>query len=89
VIDSGQWTDKVYGFCFPRLARRIWAGKGAAGSRPALQASRGRIGGGGKLFLVGVDALKHQIAAAWRGAVEFGSARRWSRRTSSSSAPTA
>ena len=60
VIDSGDRTDQVYSFCFPRLGRRIWAGKGVAGSRPALQASASKVRGG-RLFLVGVDTLKSQI----------------------------
>jgi phage terminase large subunit GpA-like protein len=62
VIDSGdgEWTDKVYSFCFPRLGRRIMAGKGVFGTRPAIQASAGKVKGG-RLFLVGVDGLKGQI----------------------------
>lgn len=62
IVDSGDgdWTDRVYSFCFPRLARRIMAGKGVVGSRPALQASKGKVKGG-RLFLVGVDGLKTTI----------------------------
>jgi phage terminase large subunit GpA-like protein len=38
IIDSGDgdWTQAVYNFAFPRLARRILAGKGMAGARPVL-----------------------------------------------------
>jgi len=59
VIDSGDGgtTDVVYSFARPRYARRIVAGKGVAGTRPAIQAS----GSKSKLFLVGVDGLKAQI----------------------------
>jgi phage terminase large subunit GpA-like protein len=59
VVDSGDgdWTDVVYQFCFPRLNRRILAGKGVFGTRPALQASKSKVKGG-RLFLVGVDGIK-------------------------------
>ena len=62
IVDSGDgdWTDKVYAFCFPRLSRRVMAGKGVFGSRPALQASKSKVKGG-RLFLVGVDGLKTTI----------------------------
>jgi phage terminase large subunit GpA-like protein len=43
IVHSGAWTDKVYGFCFPRLSRRIWAGKGVAGHHPAFAPSRGKV----------------------------------------------
>lgn len=60
VIDSGSGghTDVVYAFCRPRFARRVVAGKGVAGTRPALQASASK---GSKLFLIGVDGLKATI----------------------------
>lgn len=57
---DGDWTDKVYAFCFPRLSRRVMAGKGVFGSRPALQPSKSKVKGG-RLFLVGVDGLKTTI----------------------------
>jgi phage terminase large subunit GpA-like protein len=60
VVDSGAWTDKVYGFCFPRLGRRIFAGKGVPGHHPAFAPSRGKVRGG-RLFLIGVDTLKTTI----------------------------
>lgn len=62
VLDSGDgdWTEAVYKFCFPRLSRRIMAGKGVFGSRPALQASKSKVKGG-RLFLVGVDGIKTTI----------------------------
>lgn len=62
LIDSGDGgiTDKVYSFCFPRLARKIWAGKGVAGTRPAIQMSKAPVKGG-RLFLVGVDGIKTTI----------------------------
>ncbi len=60
VVDSGDggWTERVYAFCRPRFSRRVVAGKGVAGTRPAITASQAK---GGKLFLVGVDGLKSQI----------------------------
>lgn len=59
VVDSGDgdWTDRVYAFCYPRLSRRIMAGKGVYGSRPAIQASKTKVKGG-RLFLIGVDGIK-------------------------------
>jgi phage terminase large subunit GpA-like protein len=60
VVDSGSGghTDIVYSFCRPRFSRRVVAGKGVAGTRPAIVASHSK---GSKLFLVGVDGLKAQI----------------------------
>jgi phage terminase large subunit GpA-like protein len=43
VVDSGAWTQRVHDFCFPRLARRIWAGKGVAGHHPIFAPSRGKV----------------------------------------------
>jgi phage terminase large subunit GpA-like protein len=60
VVDSGDRTDRVYAFCFPRLGRRIMAGKGVAGTRPVCEASREKVRGG-RLFLVGVDTIKSTI----------------------------
>jgi phage terminase large subunit GpA-like protein len=60
VVDSGHRTDRVYNFCFPRLGRRIMAGKGVAGTRPVCEPSRGKVRGG-RLFLVGVDTIKSTI----------------------------
>jgi phage terminase large subunit GpA-like protein len=64
VIDSGFCTEAVYGFCFPRLARRLWAGKGLGGSRPALAMAEVKTKSamhGGRLFLCGVDTIKTTI----------------------------
>lgn len=60
MIDSGDGgtTDIVYSFCQPRYGRRVVAGKGMAGTRPAIVASKTK---GSRLFLVGVDGLKAQI----------------------------
>lgn len=62
VVDSGDgdWTEQVYAYCFPRLSRRVMAGKGVPGTRPALQASAGKVKGG-RLFLIGVDGLKNSL----------------------------
>ena len=60
VIDSGDggWTERVYAFCRPRFGRKIMAGKGVAGNRPA--ATRPSLKGT-PMFLIGVDGLKAQI----------------------------
>lgn len=63
IVDSGDSTESVYNFCFPRIRRRVFAGKGLAGSRPALQISKSKIKGGGRLALIGVDTLKATIFA--------------------------
>lgn len=62
VIDSGDgdWADKVYSFCAPRLHRRIMAGKGMSGRRPAIQSSKSKTKGT-YLFLIGVDGIKTTI----------------------------
>lgn len=62
VVDAGDgdWTDTVYRFCFPRAGRRIMAGKGMFGARPAIQASASKVKGG-RLFIIGVDSLKGQL----------------------------
>jgi phage terminase large subunit GpA-like protein len=62
IVDSGDgdWTDTVYAFCFPRLNRKIMAGKGVYGSRPYLEMSKGKVKGG-RLFLLGVDVIKTTI----------------------------
>lgn len=64
VIDSGDgdWTDRVYSFCFPRASRRIMAGKGVAGTRPSIQASHGKVRGG-RLWLFGTDTIKTTLFA--------------------------
>jgi phage terminase large subunit GpA-like protein len=63
VIDSsdGDWTQAVYNFCFPRASRNIMAGKGVAGSRPIIEASRTKMQGGGRLWVLGVDVIKTQL----------------------------
>jgi phage terminase large subunit GpA-like protein len=61
VVDSGdgETTQKVYDFCFPRASRNIMAGKGVAGTRPTIEASKGKIAkGGGRLWVLGVDGIK-------------------------------
>ncbi|WP_418901904.1 phage terminase large subunit family protein [Terripilifer ovatus] len=58
---DGDWTDRVYSFCHPRASRRIMAGKGVSGARPAIQVSKSKVKGG-RLWIVGVDAIKTTIA---------------------------
>lgn len=61
-IDSGDgdWTEKVYNYCFPRATRRVMAIKGMAGQRPAMQVSGGKVKGG-RLWIVGVDTVKTTV----------------------------
>lgn len=66
-VDSGFAMEKVYSFCFPRTARRIYATKGDGGRRPAIQKSGSRARGGW-LWIVGVDGLKtHLFGRLQRG----------------------
>lgn len=60
LIDSGDGgvTDLVYRFAHARYGRRVVAGKGVSGNRPALQMSKSK---GTRLFLVGVDGLKANL----------------------------
>ncbi len=64
VVDSGdgETMEAVYGFCFPRARRKIVAGKGAAGNRPWIEASKSKRRGG-RLFIIGVDGIKSHILA--------------------------
>ncbi len=59
VVDSGDgdWTDRVYAYCFPRMNRRVMAGKGVGGNRPYIQMSKSKVKGG-RLFILGVDGIK-------------------------------
>ncbi|KCZ95361.1 terminase GpA, partial [Hyphomonas polymorpha PS728] len=59
-VDSGdgETTDAVMAFCKPRFGRRIYAIKGAAGNRPAIERSKSQAG---RLFIVGVDTVKGQV----------------------------
>ena len=60
-VDSSDSTDTVYSFCFPRAGRRVMAIKGAAGSRPSITVSKGKMKGGGRLWICGVDTIKQTI----------------------------
>lgn len=57
---DGETMDRVVAFCRARMARRIYALKGATGNRPSIKASDTK---GAKLFIVGVDGLKGQLAS--------------------------
>jgi len=60
-IDAGDGAtmDRVLNFTRARFGRRVVAIKGVGGNRPALKASDSR---GSKLWIVGVDGVKAQIA---------------------------
>lgn len=60
IIDSGDRTDRIYAFAFPRINRRIFAGRGVAGTRPVCEPSRGKVRGG-RLMLIGVETIKTTI----------------------------
>lgn len=69
-VDSGdgETMGAVYRFCFPRAGRKVLAIKGATGTRPWIERSKGRIKGGGWLWIVGVDGIKaHLVGRAARG----------------------
>lgn len=57
---DGETMDRVIGYTRARMARRIYALKGATGNRPSISASATK---GAKLFIVGVDSLKGQLAS--------------------------
>jgi hypothetical protein len=61
IVDSSDQTDRVYDFCRGRAARKVFPGKGAAGSRPAVELSRTRFKAGIRLLVLGVDGLKSQV----------------------------
>lgn len=66
IVDSGNWSDEVYDYCFPRFHRSVMAGKGMPGmARMSIMRSKQRFksdnGHLGTLFQVGVDALKNRI----------------------------
>lgn len=68
-IDSsdGATMAHVYAFAFPRAARKVLATKGAPGSRPWIEKSKGRQKGGW-LWIVGVDGIKgHLVGRIARG----------------------
>ncbi|ANL47959.1 phage terminase large subunit GpA protein [Rhizobium phaseoli] len=57
---DGETMDRVIAFTRARMARRIYALKGATGNRPSIRASDTK---GTKLFIVGVDGLKGQLTS--------------------------
>ncbi|MEO0957085.1 MAG: phage terminase large subunit family protein [Pseudomonadota bacterium] len=57
---DGESMDSVLAFAQPRFRRRVVAIKGAAGQRPAIVASKTKRF---RLFIVGVDGLKGQLAS--------------------------
>lgn len=57
---DGETMDRVVSFCRPRFGRRVFAIKGAPGNRPTIKASDTK---GTKLFIVGVDSVKGQLAS--------------------------
>jgi phage terminase large subunit GpA-like protein len=69
-VDSGdgEFSQTIYGFCWPRARRGVMAIKGVGGRRPIIEVSKGRIAKGGtnmdgKLWLVGADQAKARLYA--------------------------
>jgi phage terminase large subunit GpA-like protein len=60
IIDSGFATESVYSFAFPRMSRKIFAGKGQAGSYPVLRMAKAtsKSAHNGRLALIGADTVK-------------------------------
>ena len=60
-VDAGDGStmDRVLAFVRPRYPRRVVAIKGASGNRPAIKVSDSK---GSKLWIVGVDGIKGQLA---------------------------
>lgn len=56
---DGETMDRVMAYCRARRAFRVHALKGATGNRPSIRASDTK---GSRLFIVGVDGLKAQLA---------------------------
>ncbi|WP_065383231.1 phage terminase large subunit family protein [Hyphomonas sp. ND6WE1B] len=69
-VDSGdgETTDAVMDFCKSRFARRVYAIKGAAGNRPAIERSKSQAG---RLFIVGVDGVKGQLFKRFADAAQM------------------
>lgn len=67
-VDSGgHHTAQVYAFCQPRIGRRIFAIKGAAGNKPIWPKKAGLSRKhGGQVWSIGVDAAKDAIYARLR-----------------------
>jgi phage terminase large subunit GpA-like protein len=61
-VDSGdgETMADVYGFCFPRSRRRVFAIKGVPGKRPWIERSKQKTKGGW-LMIIGVDGIKSSL----------------------------
>jgi phage terminase large subunit GpA-like protein len=59
IVDAGDGDhyDAVIGFCVPRMSRRIFAGKGMNGARPAFQMAKSRSIAS-KFAIIGIDGVK-------------------------------
>ena len=59
---DGGHLDSVLAFCRSRAAARVMCIKGAPGfGRPSIQASKSKMKGGGRLWIVGSDSLKARL----------------------------
>jgi phage terminase large subunit GpA-like protein len=63
IVDSSAYTESAYSYCFSRMSRKIFAGKGQAGSYPVLRMAKAKTKSahGGRLALLGVDTIKGVI----------------------------
>jgi phage terminase large subunit GpA-like protein len=59
IVDAGDGDhyNRVLSFCTPRINRRVFAGKGIYGNRPAFEMAKGKSISN-KLAIIGVDPLK-------------------------------
>jgi phage terminase large subunit GpA-like protein len=64
-IDSGYYTGQVCRFCDERRGRRVFAVKGQGGARPVWPRRESKAAKG-KVYLIGVDALKQVISQRLR-----------------------
>jgi len=66
-VDSGgNHTASVLAYCRTRLARKVFATKGAGGPRPIWPPRGSRTKTNDKVFIVGVDTAKEQLYARLR-----------------------
>jgi phage terminase large subunit GpA-like protein len=59
IVDAGDGDhyNRVLAFCVPRMNRRVFAGKGIYGNRPAFEMAKGKSISN-RLAIIGVDPLK-------------------------------
>ena len=63
IVDSGTANGRRLSMpsAFRGRARKVMAGKGMGGSRPEIEASKTKMQGGGRLWVLGVDVIKAKL----------------------------